>query len=167
MAKSDKPMKVYYQAFKFLLNTGLRSGELCNLTWDDVDLETGLIKIQPKEGWTPKRNSREFYINESSLEALRSFDNREGCVFKDLSGRQLDPSALRKALIEVAQAPGLNGLTLVHDLRHTFSSLMQMNGVDPGTMAAILGHRSYDVTMIYTHRTQEHLRKSINKIGIG
>jgi len=166
-AKSDKPMRVYYKAFKFLLNTGLRSGELCNLTWDDVDLETGLMEIQPKEGWTPKRNSRQFYLNESSLEVLRSFGERERYIFTDLSGRQLDPSALRKALIEVAQAPGLNDLTRVHDLRHTFSSHMQMNGVDPGTMAAILGHRSYDVTMIYTHQTQEHLRKSINKIGIG
>ena len=167
MAKSDKPIKVYYQAFKFLLNTGLRLGELCSLTWDDVDLNTGLIQIQPKEGWTPKRNSRQFYLNESSIEVLRSFDNREGYVFNDLSGRQLDPHGLRKALIKVTQAPGLNGLTRVHDLRHTFSSHMQMNGVDPGTMAAILGHRSYDVTMIYTHQTQEHLKRSIEKVRIG
>jgi len=165
-AKSDKPMSVYYKAFKLLLNTGLRSGELCNLTWDDVDLETGLIKIQPKEGWTPKRNSRQFYLNESSLQVLRSFDNREGYVFKDFSGKQLDPGGLRQALMEVAQAAGLSGLTRIHDLRHTFSSHMQMNGVDPGTMAAILGHRSYDVTMIYTHQTQEHLKKSIEKVSL-
>lgn len=96
MAKSDKPMKIYYQTFKFLLNTGLRSGELCNLTWDDINLETGLIKIQPKEGWTPKRNSRQFYLNESSLQVLKSFEEREGYVFKNLSERQPDPGALRK-----------------------------------------------------------------------
>ena len=50
VAENDSTMKVFYQAFVFLLNTGLRSGELCHLTWDDIDLDTGIIKIQAKEG---------------------------------------------------------------------------------------------------------------------
>ena len=67
----------------------------------------------------------------------------------------------------MARHCGLDDLTRVHDLRHAFSSHMQMNGVDLGTIAAILGHRSFDVTMIYTHQTAEHLKKSIEKVGIG
>ena len=124
LAKADRRMQVYAQAFTLLLNTGLRSGELCNLTWKDVDMETGLIRIQPKEGWTPKSYSREFFLNQPSIRLLSSLEQTDGYVFTDHNGRQLDSDNLRKALIKVAQAAELRDLTRVHDLRHTFNSLM-------------------------------------------
>ena len=166
MGKTDKRMIVYYKALKFILNSGLRSGELCNLMWDDVDLETGLIKIQEKADWSPKTYAREFYLNETCLELLQSFKDRDGYIFKDISGKKLDNDRLRSALIKIAQAAGLSDFTRVHNLRHTFNSLMQMNGVDIATMGKILGHKDIETTMIYTHQTGEHLVKSINKIKI-
>jgi len=42
----------------------------------------------------------------------------------------------------------------------------QTNGVDFATMGKILGHRDIETTIIYTHQTQEHLKKSIEKIDI-
>jgi len=167
IAKEDKQFKIYSFAFKFLLNTGLRSGELCNLTWDDVDLNSGLIKIQAKKDWNPKSYSREFFLNEVSLKLLQSIKSTEGYVFKAQSGQQLDTKSIRRALIKIAKEAGFDNFTRVHDLRHTFNSLMQMNGVDPATMGKILGHRDIETTMIYTHQTKEHLKKSIEKVGIG
>ena len=167
MSRIDSRFKVLCQVFKFLLNTGLRSGEVCNLTWGDVSLETGLMKIQPKEGWTPKSYSREFFLNEICMDLLKSIEFEEGLIFRNQSGNQFDTDDIRRALIKIAKEAGLEGLTRVHDLRHTFNSLMQMNGVDPATMGRILGHRDIETTMIYTHQTQEHLKKSIEKVGIG
>lgn len=166
MSKSDERMKIYVHAFTFLLNTGLRSGELCNLTWDDVDLETGLIKIRPKEGWTPKSYSREFFLNKTCLDVLHKLGPKEGYVFRNLSGGHLDNDDLRTTLIRVARVAGFHNFTRVHDLRHTFNSIMQMNGVDPATMGRILGHKDIETTMIYTHQTQQHLKKSIETINI-
>lgn len=166
LGKTDGRMKVYALAFKFLLNTGLRSGELCNLTWDDVDFETGLIKIRPKEGWTPKSYSREFFLNDAALSVLGKLERDNSYIFSDEAGRQLDNDGLRNALIRVARAAGFEDFTRVHDLRHTFNSLLQMKGVDPATMGKILGHRDIETTMIYTHQTQEHLKRSIDKISI-
>ena len=40
-----------------------------------------------------------------------------------------------------------------------------MNGVDPATMGRILGHKDIETTMIYTHQTQDHLKRSIEKVG--
>ena len=150
MGRQDKQLVIYYKAFKFLLNTGLRSGELCNLTWDDVDLESGLLKIREKEGWSPKTYAREFYLNQESIELLKSFEGRENYVFKSFTGEQLDSDGLRRVLIRVTKAAEIQDFTRVHDLRHTFNSLMQMNGVDPATMARILGHKDIETTMIYT-----------------
>lgn len=167
LAAKDARLTVYVAVFKFLLNTGLRSGELCNLSWDDVDLESGLIQIRPKDGWTPKSSERAFYLNDTSLKLLHSLALGEGLVFKSESGKKLTTDDIRRVLINVAKVAGLRGVTRVHDFRHTFNSHMQMQGVDAATMARILGHKDLSTTMIYTHQTEEHLKKSINKVGIG
>jgi len=167
LAKSNRKYTVFHRALCFILNSGLRSGELCNLTWNDIDLNSKVIKIQAKENWSPKTYEREFFLNRACLRILKSIQDREGFIFKSSTGQQLSTDDLRKVLIKFTKAAGLQGLTRVHDLRHTFSSLMQMNGVDRGTVAAILGHRDESTTLIYTHQTQEHLKKSIENVGVG
>lgn len=167
LAAKDIRLSVYVAVFKFLLNTGLRSGELCNLYWDDVDLESGLIQIRAKDGWTPKSSERAFYLNDTSLKLLHSLSPKEGLVFESDSGKKLATDDIRRLLIIAAKSAGLTGVTRVHDFRHTFNSHMQMQGVDAATMARILGHKDLSTTMIYTHQTAEHLKKSINKVGIG
>jgi integrase/recombinase XerD len=166
LARQDRNMEVYAKAFCLILNTGLRAGELCNLKWDDVNLKTGLLKIQAKQDWTPKTYARQFFLNESALQVLQGLKDREGYVFKTQNGKKLDNDSLRRAVITVAGKAGLKGFTRVHDLRHTFNSLMQMEGVDIATMGKILGHRDIETTMIYTHQTDDHLKKSINKVNI-
>jgi integrase len=166
MAKRNSLPRAYSLAFQFLLNTGLRAGELCSLTWEDVDLENGLIHIRAKPGWTPKTYERSILLNETGRAVLTSLPVAEGYVFREPLGVQLKTDDLRRALIKVASEARVDGLTRVHDLRHTFSSLLQMRGVDRGTVATILGHRDIATTAIYTHQTTEHLKKSIDKIGI-
>jgi len=167
IGKRDRRLKIYSSVFRFLLNTGLRSGELCNLTWDDIDLKNGLIKIKPKPGWTPKGAAREFYLNDTSLALLKTIDPDSNYVFLSDSGQPLSTDDIRRVLIKTAKIAGLKNFTRVHDLRHTFSSQMQMNGVAAATVSAILGHRDLSTTQIYTHQTRDHLRKSINQINIG
>lgn len=167
LAAKDSRLLVYTAVFKFLLNTGIRSGELCNLYWDDVDLESGLIQIRAKDGWTPKTSARAFYLNDTSLQLLRAITPMTGLVFKSDSGRKLETDDIRRVLIRAAKVANLDNVTRVHDFRHTFNSHMQMQGVDAGTMARILGHKDLSTTMIYTHQTAEHLKKSINKLVIG
>jgi len=166
MAEADSRMTVYFKAFTFLLNSGLRPGELCWLTWDDVELDLGMVKIQEKESWSPKSYARDVFLNKTCQRLLKAFRSREGYVFKRHTGRQLRTDDLRRVLIKVSKRAGLEGFTRVHDLRHTFASHMQMNGVDQGTVAAILGHQDLSTTLIYTHQTTEHLKKSVEKVGL-
>ena len=166
LAKLDKSTEVYSKVFRFILNTGLRAGEICNLTWEDVDMRNNILKIQAKKDWSPKTYSRQFFLNESTMQVLNSIRDQNGYVFKTNDGSRLDNDRLRRAVIRIANLAGLRGFTRVHDLRHSFNSLMQMEGVDIATMGKILGHRDIETTMIYTHQTDEHLKKSINRINI-
>ncbi len=106
-------------------------------------------------------------MSTETIKVLRALAKDKGeYVFESSTGQQPDTDTIRKALIDVAKAAGISGLTRVHDLRHTFNSLMQMNGVDPATMGKILGHKDIETTTIYTHQTEEHLKRSANKVGI-
>ena len=165
LSKDDSSIKIFHLAFQFLLNTGLRASELCYLTWDDLNLKTEMINIQAKDRWSPKTYERKFFLNETCMKVLRKLKTGPGFVFKDERGRQLTNDRLRKALIKVARQASLD-ITRIHDMRHTFNSLMQMNGVDPGTMARILGHKDIETTMIYTHQTTDHLKSSISRLKL-
>lgn len=162
----DKRFEICTKMFQFILNSGLRSGELCNLTWRDIDLGKGQIHVQEKPGWTPKTNARSFYLNDTCLEILASLDESDDYVFKSPGGKQFQTDDLRKILIIMAKEAEIEGLTRVHDLRHTFSALWQMRGVDRGTMATILGHEDEATTKIYTHQTADHLKESINRVRV-
>ncbi len=166
MSKTTMNMKLFYYVFKFMLNSGLRSGELCNLTWDDVDIETRLIKIQPKANWTPKTCTREFYMNDACFEILKSLKKESNYIFLDNKEEQLTVKRLRNAFLRICKRCGLTQYTRVHDLRHTYNSFMQMNGVDAPTMGKILGHKDIETTMIYTHQTVEHLKRMANKVSV-
>ncbi len=164
LAKKSDAMKMRYHAIVFFLNTGLRSGELCHLTWNDVDCEQGLIHVQEKEDWEPKSYARSFFMNESALAVLRSIPQRYRYIFTKQDGERFSTDDMRQAVIRFAKEAGIEGLSRTHDLRHTYNSLMQMNGVDVGTMGKILGHQDYETTMIYTHQLQEHLKRSARKV---
>jgi integrase len=164
IVSQQRKLKPYLLSLQFILNTGLRSGELCNLTWNDIDGE--LIHIRAKQGWTPKTSERSFYLNSVSLGILDKIEDKTGYVFKTIDGKQIEKDILRSVLIKFAKAAGINGLSRVHDMRHTFASLAQMAGVDRGTVGTILGHESEAMTKIYSHQTSEHLKKSVEKVRI-
>jgi site-specific recombinase XerD len=152
------------------LNTGLRRGELFNLTWTDVDFEQGILTVrQTKNG-----DTRYIPMNQKVLRAL-SAHSRFGrrivggkvCqwVFSSASGEKL--KSFRNGLDAALQRAGIRKHIRPHDLRHSFASHLVMKGVDLRTVAQLLGHRDLRVTMRYTHLAPDHLRAAIGTLGVG
>jgi len=50
-----------------------------------------------------------------------------------------------------------------HDLRHSCASFMVQNGLDFRLVAELLGHRTLQMSMRYSHLTKEHLKQAISK----
>ncbi len=51
-----------------------------------------------------------------------------------------------------------------HDLRHTLASYLVMAGVDLRTVAQLLGHKTLQMTMRYSHLSQAHLERAVNTL---
>jgi site-specific recombinase XerD len=157
--------------FYMFLTTGMRKGELENLEWSDIDLKRRRIKIQRKDFWKPKTGEREIPINQGTLDLLVSLKKQNDkslksrFVFPDPFGAKIK-TKLREQLIKVAEKAGIENLTKLHALRHTYASQLVMSGVDLPTVQKLMGHEDIQTTMIYSHLAQDHLAEAVEKLKL-
>ena len=143
----------------------MRRGELINLTWDDVDLEQNIIRIQDKPFWSPKTYERTIPINTTVESVLKGLQMRRTGIFVfGRRGDKINDNVLRKKLITLAKRVGLPHITRIHDLRHTFASNLLMKNIDIPTVQALLGHKSWSTTLIYSHQTKEHTKRAVQRL---
>lgn len=115
----------FREHFEFLYNTGLRKGEILNLTWDDVNLtaKNPTLIIQAKDGWSTKTNTRRIVpLNAKAVEILKRQQRAEShnYVFKSVRGGKIHTNRLYDELQIALKKLGLTGD--IHKFRHTFAS---------------------------------------------
>lgn len=170
----------WYDFFYTEITTGLRKGEICALKWEDFDEREGSLKIRRsmsvgKGGAIilsdPKTSNSErtVYLPDTTAELLRA--RNKGSVsewiFPSLMhyDRPTSPSTALETLKKILKKAGLPDLRF-HDLRHTFATHAQANGVDVKTLSAILGHASAAFTLDrYTHVTGEMQQHAAEVVG--
>lgn len=171
------------------LATGARRGELCGLSWSDVDLAARKLRIWRSLSQTKGRvelkdtkTHRERLIGLSAwaLEALRrqrvmQAEERlrapvglyveSGAVFTNELGERITPMAATKAFGRVARAANISTQRL-HDTRHTAASHLIAEGSDAVTVASDLGHDSATITLsIYSHAFDDAKHEATDRLG--
>lgn len=131
------------------IKTGMRRGEVFNLTWADIDLKNKIITV---EGATSKSGqTRHIPINKDLLEILTNWKQQtrsQGFVFPGKDGHRLDNvDKSWGGLLTLAKVEGFHW----HDLRHTFASKLVMAGVPLNTIRELLGHSDLASTLRYAH----------------
>lgn len=171
----------------FMVSLGLRRGEACGLRWANVDLERGLCRIvenlvtlegQPHVS-TPKsvNGRRTVLLSQEAAALLRAWQVAQaeervmlgeswqdtGYVFTTYKGTHLHPDNLNRALSRLCEQAGLRRIR-VHDLRHTYASLMLSRQVPLEVVSKHLGHASPSFTLnTYRHvAADEQARYVIN-----
>lgn len=139
---------------KLALFTGMRRGELFNLTWSGVDLENGFLSIMgPKGG-----KSQKIPINSMAADVLRNHPQRgDEYVFPGRFGGQR--KTIQKEANKIKKAAGLpQSFRPLHGYRHTFASMIASSGkVDMYTLQKLLTHKSAAMTARYAHLRDETL----------
>lgn len=171
----------YWDAFFYVeVMTGLRRGEICGLKWQDINFEEN--KLQVKRSVSVKKGGgvsigetktetgvRCIQMPPSVAELLKS--KKQTAITEWVFPHFLHPeqpispaTAYRKLKIILKHA----GLPLIrfHDLRHTFATHATHGGVDPKTLAGILGHTNASFTLdTYTHVTSDMQKAASNIVG--
>lgn len=164
--------------FKLILHMGLRPGEACGLTWDDIDFDNKTLQVRNTlitiSGEfllnSPKTTSslRTLLIPESLLSLMKAqkikqnelklaglLDNKLNLVNLRLNSAPITISSLSYNLKYVLKKNNLKKIT-AHGLRHTYASLLYAEGVDIKTISKLLGHSSINITLnTYTHVFKE------------
>ena len=140
------------------LHTGLRRGELWNLTWSDIDLRQKMLTVHGKGA--KSKQTRHVPLNTAALAALKA---HRGDAVPMPAIPVFGRHEFRKAYSAVLKAAKIEGFRF-HDLRHTFASRLVMAGVPLNTVRELMGHGSLDMTLIYAHLAPDNLRQAVEML---
>jgi integrase len=172
LAKLPEPSR---SIARLLAMTGLRIGELLALRWQDIDLDKGFFSVRQTvyEGHfdVPKsrRSKRTLPLGPVCAEIFRSLRKPDvdpsALVFSARNGSPLSRrNLLNRQLRPTCKALGLTGANW-HWLRHAHATLLDSVGAPLGTVQALLGHASPEVTReIYIGSIPENARTAVEDV---
>lgn len=177
-----------YALYAVAMAVGLRRGEALALSWSDVDLDAGTLRVsrtlsRTSAGLTftePKtsRSRRTIPLPAALVDELRAHRTRQlterlaagslwrdhDLVFPSLTGTPLDPRNALRAFTATAASVGLEGVGL-HTLRHTCASLLLAQNVHPRVVMKTLGHSGISITMdTYSHVMPQQQREAAERM---
>jgi len=178
----------YENQYRFVLQTGLRTGELIGLKWSDIDFENRTMKIERtmeyryKVGeWRvgPPKSKSGYRTIPLTDEAIRILENQRSknkslklvpiewkdTVFLCRKGTPVKNSTYDTGLFKYCDRVGIPRFSM-HVLRHTFATRCIEGGMKPKTLQKILGHSNIGITMnLYVHITEDEKHREIDLVA--
>lgn len=151
---------------ELLYAAGLRVSELCGLTINDLDLQTGVITAYgkgSKERLAPIHNLMQDLLNEYLDKWRPQFKPRCRKLFLNRSGNGLTRQYIWKLVKKYASQCGIKKDISPHTFRHSFATHLLEGGADLRSVQALLGHADISATEIYTHVRENRLRDAHHK----
>lgn len=144
---------------EMLYATGVRVSELINIKINDIDFNNRRIIVLGKGN-----KERIVYYGEYAEEVLKEYmrtheRKNHNYLFVNSKGGKLTDRGVRYIIDNIMSKLSVKVHVTPHVLRHTFATDMLNNGCDIKVVQELLGHSSLKATEIYTHVTNEHLKK--------
>ena len=191
IANQKKIMRFVEENFTFrnlgifiCLSTGIRIGEICALTWDDIDIENGVIHI--------RKTIQRIYVKENGIKKTEllidtpktATSMRDIPMIKDLyeilkplkkvvnndyfvltnEATPTEPRTYRNYYKKLLDKLGIPPIKF-HGLRHSFATRCIESKCDYKTVSVILGHSNISTTLnLYVHPNYEQKKKCIDKM---
>lgn len=141
------------------INTGMRQGEIFDLTWFDVDLSRGLLHVRVS------KNGKDRFvpINQTVRTMLERLPRTSEYVFPNpkTEGRLID---VKFRFDKAKKEAGIRDFRF-HDLRHTAATRMADGGADAFALAEIFGWSDVRMALRYTHATDEAKRRAVENLA--
>lgn len=149
---------------ELLYATGLRISELINLEFKNIDLNDCIVRIMGKGS-----KERIVPINELAIKYLKIYvkdyryklvkTEQNNYVYLNNHGKKMTRQGVFKMIKKRTLETGIKKDISPHTLRHSIATHMLENGADLRIIQEFLGHESIGTTQIYTHLTNQKLKK--------
>lgn len=155
---SQYPNSFFYIYIRLLLSTGCRSGELLSLTWDNVYINDKYIVVRN----SLSKNRKTVYkpLNPSSIKSFDLIDYHHYKYVFYNPKTDFHYKTFRYAWKKTLDDAGIGHLR-IHDLRHTFASLLVKRGVPIYHVSQLLGHSDTRITQRYAHLSPDNLSQCV------
>jgi integrase len=156
-------------AIRLLILTGARRGEVLRSTWSQFDL-TQAIWVKPSSHTKTKRQHR-VPLSGAALTILASMWGKakaegraspDDPLFSSRYGSNATQIDLKNFWQSLCQEAGITGLR-VHDLRHSYASVLASSGLSLPIIGALLGHTTPSTTARYSHLFDQPLRAATER----
>jgi integrase len=145
---------------RFLLFTGARSGEVFKARWADVDFERSTWR--KPAAYTKQKRVHEVPLSAPALQLLAGLQQDGEWVFPGPTGGPV--TTLKKSWAVIRKKAGIEDVR-IHDLRHTYASILISGGASLPLVGALLGHTQPTTTARYAHLFDEPLREATELVG--
>jgi integrase len=157
------PSQAAANAIRLLLLTGARRGEVLSAEWDQFDLAAG-IWTKPSSH-TKQKEEHCVPLSAPAMQLLvemRAVAKSAQYVFPSLRNADGPMTELKKSWAALCKAADLRGVR-VHDLRHTYASVLVSSGLSLPIIGALLGHTQVATTQRYAHLHDDPLRAATER----
>lgn len=148
-----------------LYGSGIRISELVGLDLGDIDRQRSTIKVMGKGSkerivpiGQPAIAAVDNWINKARAELVSQSSG--SALFIGSRGKRIDQRVARSVVYQAMEAIGSDKKLGPHTLRHSAATHLLEGGADLRTVQEILGHSSLATTQIYTHVSQERIKKA-------
>lgn len=160
------PYQTTASVVRLLLLTGARKGEVLNATWDQFDLGAG-VWVKPSAHTKAKREHR-VPLSAPAVDLLARLEKQAAARDDDLVFPGKAPGVplkdVKRGWRAICDAADLKGLR-VHDLRHSYASILVSRGFSLPIIGGLLGHTQPSTTARYAHLTDTAMREATGRVG--
>lgn len=150
-------------AIKLLLLTGARRSEVLGMRWSEIDFESGTWTKPPSR--TKQRRSHRVPLTRTAIEVLNALRNApQGEFVFPSTGGSGHLTDVKKQWAVICAEADIQGCR-IHDLRHSFASVLASKGVGLTIIGALLGHSQTSTTSRYAHLYDEPLRDAADLVS--
>lgn len=161
--------------------SGLRIGELCALTWSDIDFKNGVIRVSKALQRVPdksgkgrtalivtspksKTSVRDIPVPAFILDILKQ-NERSGYILSG-TNKPVEPRTMQNRFKAVLKDCGVRSANF-HLIRHTYATVCIESGFDAKTVSELLGHSNVNITLNrYVHSSMEMKKKCVDRLNL-
>nr|WP_315491066.1 tyrosine-type recombinase/integrase [uncultured Rhodoferax sp.] len=149
----------------FLVSCGARKTSALQAKWCEVDMENRVWRIPASNSKSKK--AAHVPLNDSAMYVLGQLDTKDKSEYLFLNKETGKPyTTISKVWYRLRKAAGLNDKVRIHDLRHTFASMLVSAGRSLYEVQQILGHSDPKVSMRYAHLSSKRLQDAANAASV-